>query len=136
MAEAVTAAKLRAAAMPFRPACKFEASVGGMVSRTGTEGLGYYPDVAAVTTALLHRELYPLAGITPANLRLGELVPLPAGKSELSNARQRDDREPSLPEDRCPTTLNQPRKALTPAATGPRPCRAKSRGLRRTPHRA
>ena len=36
-----------------------------MVYRTGTDGMGYYPDVAAITPALLHQELFPLAGIAP-----------------------------------------------------------------------
>ena len=58
-----------------------------MVYRTGTDGLGYYPDVASITPVWLQRELFPLDDVVPIRLCLHPLLPTTATD---------DNRQPQL----------------------------------------
>ena len=120
--EAIATAKARIAAKPFRPTCKYDGPADGMVFRTGPDGLGYYPDAAAATRAQLHRELFPMAGITPMTLDLRTLL----GYNDHSG--QHAEPEPQVdvaenPGRDCPLV-------------GPNPRRTQSRGKRRSPPNA
>ena len=74
VAVAVTAARARVADQPFKASKKFDGSIEGMVYRTGTDGLGYYPDVEAVNLVSLHLDLFPLDSVVPIQLPLLPLL--------------------------------------------------------------
>lgn len=116
---AVSAARARVAARPFEATKKFDGSIEGMVYRTGTDGMGYYPDVPAITPALLHQELFPLAGIAPVQLCLQTL---------LSTTAADDNRQPQPQTTTTANTTKAPRKL----AVGPNDGWTQSRGLRRS----
>jgi len=110
---AVAASRDRVAAQPFKASLKYNGSVDGMVYRTGTEGLGYYPDVEGITVVSLQPELFPLDDVTPLQLSLLPFLPMTTQQPEQTAG---------------PT----PSDGRTPPTVGPDVRRTQSRGARRT----
>ena len=115
---AVAAARDRVAAQPFKASSRFNGSVNGMVYRIGTDGLGYYPDVEAITAVSLQPELFPFDDVTPLRLSLLPFLPATTQQPEQTTGPALSDRRSHPPS--------------APTCTGPNPEAHAGRGSNAT----